>query len=211
MKSAVFFFVLIALAGCKSKPIVQTYSLQTLPAVGTIATAGIGERLLIQGDARTVDGIVIPIDATIGDFVVQKGTYPIGAKNDEYRTFVSVEMTKQGRQVKRGQLHLFEKDKETKILCVSRKVCAEVNYTIGESTNYSPSTMQQTLLYSGKIGSKITLSYREFKNEFARSAFSNDVAYDLTESTVLGYKGARLEVIKATNTEITYKVIAGFN
>jgi hypothetical protein len=211
MKSIAILVVLLAVVGCKSKPIVPAYSLQTLPTVGTIATAGIGERLLIQGDALTVEGIVIPADAIIGEFVVRKGTYPIGAKNDEYRTFVGVEMTKQGRIIKRGQIHLFNKDNGSKTLCIGRRTCADVDYAIGKSTTYSPSSMQQTLLYSGKIGNKITLSYREFKNELARSAFSNDVAYDLTESKVLGYKGARLEVINATNTEITYKVIAGFN
>jgi hypothetical protein len=82
---------------------------------------------------------------------------------------------------------------------------------MGKATSYAPSRTQKTLIYSGKIGDRITLGYREFKNDIARPAFSNDVAYDLSESTVLGYKGARLEVLKATNTEITYKVIAGFN
>ena len=44
----------------------------------------------------------------------------------------------------------------------------------------------------------------------ARSAYSNNVDYDLAESTIVGYKGARLEVVKATNTELTYRVLSGF-
>lgn len=213
MKKMVCLFALMALVGCRTKPILvtPTYSLQTIPTVGTVATAGIGERLIIQGDASTVDAIVIPEDFAIGEFVIRRGSYPIGSANEEYRAFVGVEMTKKGRLVKRGQVYLFDKDKGSNSVCISRKLCTNVKYTMGKSTSYAPSRAQQTLLYSGKIGNRITLGYREFKDEIARPAFSNDVAYDLTESTVLGYKGARLEVINATNTEITYKVIAGFN
>lgn len=71
-------------------------------------------------------------------------------------------------------------------------------------------SLQQTLLYNGKIGNRITLAYRELQNNIARPAFSNSVEYDLSESNVIGYKGARLEIIKATNTEITYRILSDF-
>lgn len=74
----------------------------------------------------------------------------------------------------------------------------------------SANHFQQTLIYSGKIGNRITIGYRESSGSMARPAFSNDVSYDLSESRIVGYKGARLEVIDATNTEITYKVLNGF-
>ncbi len=69
----------------------------------------------------------------------------------------------------------------------------------------------QSLIYSGKVGNKIKLGYREFSNNLARPAFSNDVEYDLTESTIVGYKGARIEVIEATNQYIKYQVLQSFN
>lgn len=71
-------------------------------------------------------------------------------------------------------------------------------------------SFQQTLIYSGRIGDRITLGYREFSNNMARPAFNNDVEYDLNESKIVGYKGARVEVIKATNQEIKYKVLSNF-
>ena len=43
------------------------------------------------------------------------------------------------------------------------------------------------------------------------SAFNNDVEYDLRESSVIGYKGARIEVVEATNEHIKYKVIQNFS
>ena len=61
------------------------------------------------------------------------------------------------------------------------------------------------------MGNKINIGYREFSSNSARPAFNNDVEYDLNESKQIGYKGALLEVIKATNQDITYKVLKNFN
>ena len=72
-------------------------------------------------------------------------------------------------------------------------------------------SFQQTLIYSGKVGNKINIGYREFSNNNARPAFNNNVEYDLSESKVIGYKGAQLEVIEATNQAIKYRVIRNFN
>jgi hypothetical protein len=70
---------------------------------------------------------------------------------------------------------------------------------------------QQALIYSGRVGDKIKVGYRESSNNFARPAFNNDVEYDLGESRVIGYKGARIEVLEATNEYIKYRVIRNFN
>jgi hypothetical protein len=71
-------------------------------------------------------------------------------------------------------------------------------------------SFQQTLIYSGRVGNKINVSYREFSNNTARPAFNNDVEYDLSSSNTIGYKGALIEVIKADNSSITYKLIRNF-
>ena len=49
--------------------------------------------------------------------------------------------------------------------------------------------------------------YREFFDNIARPAFSQEYKYDLSKGTSIGYRGARFEIIKATNTELVYKVI----
>ena len=72
-------------------------------------------------------------------------------------------------------------------------------------------SFQQTLIYSGRVGNKINIAYREFSNNLARPAFNNNVEYDLSESRVIGYKGAELEVLEATNQAIKFKVIRNFN
>jgi hypothetical protein len=74
----------------------------------------------------------------------------------------------------------------------------------------SPDSFQQTLIYSGKVGNKVNIGYREFSGNMARPAFSNNVEYDLSESSLIGYKGAKLEVIEANNQFVRYRVIDSF-
>ena len=61
------------------------------------------------------------------------------------------------------------------------------------------------------MGTKVNIGYREFSASLARPAFNNNVEYDLSESRVVGYKGAQLEILEATNQHIKYKVLRNFN
>jgi hypothetical protein len=68
----------------------------------------------------------------------------------------------------------------------------------------------QELVYNGKTGEIARFKYREFMNDIARPAFDQDVQYDLRDGNIVGFKGARIEVIEATNISIKYKVLAHF-
>lgn len=69
-------------------------------------------------------------------------------------------------------------------------------------------SFRRELVYSGGSGSTINLLYREFSNDMARPAFSQELRYDLTQSRIIGYRGARFELLRTDNTGITYKVIS---
>lgn len=45
-----------------------------------------------------------------------------------------------------------------------------------------------------------------------RPAFTQDIEYELNKNntTIIGFKGLRIEVIKATNLDITYKIIQDY-
>jgi hypothetical protein len=53
----------------------------------------------------------------------------------------------------------------------------------------------------------MTIQYREFKNDIARPAFTQEIKYDLSQGKEIGYTGSRFEIIRATNTELVYKVL----
>lgn len=67
------------------------------------------------------------------------------------------------------------------------------------------------IVYSGKVGNNIKAIYREYYMEkgksFARPAFSQELSYNLAESKVIAYKSIRIEIIKANNSSIRFKVI----
>jgi hypothetical protein len=68
----------------------------------------------------------------------------------------------------------------------------------------------QELIYNGRAGDSAKFLYRELANSVLRAPFSQEVQYDLKESKVIGFKGARIEVIDASNTRLKYKVISNF-
>lgn len=70
------------------------------------------------------------------------------------------------------------------------------------------SGFRRELVYSGTSQGAISLLYREFVNDTARPAFAQELKYDAAKGTVIGFQGARLEVIEANNTSIKYRVIA---
>ena len=71
--------------------------------------------------------------------------------------------------------------------------------------------LKQEFIYNGKVGNAIKFSYREFVDDLARPAFTQDLQYDLTESKVIGFRGLRIEILSATNTKIEYKVLTHFD
>jgi hypothetical protein len=70
---------------------------------------------------------------------------------------------------------------------------------------------KQEFIFNGKVGNNLKFVYREYINDMAKPAFNQDLQYDLNESNVVGFKGLRLEIIKATNTNIEYKILSSFS
>lgn len=71
-----------------------------------------------------------------------------------------------------------------------------------------PDSFKYIALYQGKVGNKIKVSYREFIENMARPAFTQDIEYELNEGkpTTIGFKGLRIDIIEASNMNVKYKV-----
>jgi hypothetical protein len=70
--------------------------------------------------------------------------------------------------------------------------------------------LRQEFIYNGKINTGLKFTYREFSNDLARPAFTQDLQYDLSEGNIVGFRGLRIEIINAQNTKIKYRVINYF-
>ena len=71
-------------------------------------------------------------------------------------------------------------------------------------------SFSQELIYNGCLGNAVKFLYREFIGDIIRAPFTQEIQYDLNESKIIGFKGARIEIVEATNMNLTYIVRKGF-
>jgi hypothetical protein len=69
---------------------------------------------------------------------------------------------------------------------------------------------RQELIYNGRTGDSVKFLYRELAGGLQRMPFQQEVQYDINSDSVIGFKGARVEVHEATNTSIMYTVKQSF-
>lgn len=87
----------------------------------------------------------------------------------------------------------------------------ELREEIVESATRGEGTFE--ILYQGVGGGVLRLAYREYTgDELARPAFAQEVTYDLTPEgpTEILFKGARISILSAGNTELRYRVESPF-
>lgn len=192
------------------------------PPLNQVVTAEVGDTMLRQGKYVETDAIYLSQDVKVGLFGAYRFSpgYYLREGEDSKNEFYHPEPGPEGGRVDKAALAdpfktmLISKTEPTVcgVSVFGAKVCEKnISFRRLRRPALTADGFQQTLLYSGRIGNKINISYREFSNDIARPAFNNDVEYDLSESTTIGYKGAEIEIIEATNRMIKYRVIRNFN
>jgi hypothetical protein len=190
------------------------------PPIGTVNTSTVGDVMLRQGKYKEHDAIFVGSQANAGwAYTLYPGYYLKQGENDGSEFFYPGGGDEAGRVGKSWIADPWKSvmtKKDSTDLCMVTVLNA---YACSSGQQFekrkkpvlSQDSFQQTLIYSGRVGNKINIGYREFSNSLARPAFNNNVEYDLSESNLIGYKGAQLEIIEATNQLIKYKVLRNFN
>jgi len=219
-KIAYFLLLSIVLTGCASAPrnYVPEMKERNYPSIGEVVIAEIGEEMLVQGFTVKTKALNLLQEGKIWAYTITPGFFKKVGEDSRHEYFSPKIETGSGtiRPIS-GQPDFsasIKLNKQTNETCIIRPtdatVCGKLVFDFVDLSVSHPKNFQQTLIYSGKKGEIMTLSYREFINDTARPAFYNDVDYDLSESSTIGYKGARIDVIEANNTQIKYKVEKGF-
>ncbi len=87
-----------------------------------------------------------------------------------------------------------------------------VELDAGDLSRVGATKVRAEILYQGAAGGVLRLLYREYSNDMARPAFSQELTYDLGElPMVVAVKGARIEVLEAGNAGIRYRILSGFD
>lgn len=74
-----------------------------------------------------------------------------------------------------------------------------------------PESFKRELTYLGVSQNTISVAYREFKGDMIRPAFSQELKFDLSQGDVIGFRGSRFQIIKASNIGLRYKLIKPFD
>ena len=221
----------IALVSCSGTPAPNYIPISksvSFPALGVESEAALGEDMVRQGIYTETDGVEYKKENNIKGYKLSAGFYPQISEDNKY-TYHSFGIRKsqdgsgyiiQAKDIFGIPLGIPESirvsktKQETCIIAggLARPICdTEVAFQRVKHPALSERDFQQTLIYSGRVGNKIKIGYRESSGGYARNAFSNEAEYDLSTSSEIGYRGARLKIISADNSKIRYVVTSNFN
>jgi hypothetical protein len=198
---------------------------KSYPELNVVTTTYIGDDMVRQGNTKIMDAISFPVVTQVNRFwhsyIIDAGDYPkLG--EDKNHLFFAAKSINGNAIVKSLSVPAppigirVSKDSSKNEVCISFPAGTDFcesnkQFTYKKVSVTSQDGFQQTLIYNGKVGNKINIGYREFNNDMARPAFSNNAEYDLSRSKIIRYKGAVIEIQQATNQYIKYKVISNFN
>lgn len=221
-KKTIAVIALAALAGCVSPKYNYLPAVSNVaePPVGSVNTARIGDKLLAYGTFAESEGIRVstPIDVGL-HYTINQGLF-VKVGQDAQSDFVKPATGSAGGSINKGMLadpwQVIQAYKDGRKICVvtvfNASTCtADGRFEYVKIAADDQLNFQQTLIYSGRVGDKIKLGYREFSNSQARPAFNNEVEYDLSQSTQIGYKGAKLKILEANNEFVRYEVLKNFD
>jgi len=217
--------IITALSGCKSTPSPIVWTKMVTPLVGAETTTFLGENLITQGHGYYTDVITVGDGSGWGAEFKEAKYYNITGTNEWAASFDSITFeTTSGKLLEeKNTLEYSAKDNEVCITLSSLDInpfqlsncfdSSEISIKKGNKKEFAwrPNKVQQYIEYNGKSGDTLKFTYREFtQGGMARDAFRADFTMDLNDGRTLGYKGARFEVVEATNSSISYKIIKPF-
>lgn len=183
------------------------------PEIGIVTVASLGEHLLEKGQLSTEKRLLLEKSIQGKIWNLKAGEYRALGKKDDKLYFVAHGNVFHSMGGAAEAVSVANNGNASEI-CVhvpmGKTHCYQANFLIIDKEIESQSDFIQTLIYNGKIGNKINISYREFYSGNARPAFYSEVEYDLETSNEIGYKKALIEVLEADNRKIKYKAIRSF-
>lgn len=231
MKSyATIFFASALIAGCATPPPIQPPSIEIVdqPQINFEATAEIGETLLAKAKIYTFDGLELLEQITDNgiarEYIVEPHAMRLERIDQQGNKFYVPssefyyvnDKTFRKRVSPSNAYLVLKSDGSLELqgyydLTTAGKISpSRPNHKIGKIIDRKQPNFRQELIYSGRSGNQIKVTYREYAGDFLRPGFTQDVQYDLGVENIIGFKGVRIQVVEATNTRLKYKVLRSF-
>ena len=217
----------LTLFGCASTtpPTRTSFGSKTvvyIPEIGTQSTVDVGQTILSKAYLTRTPGIKVP--TTVSEVVnspgvtaIQAGAIPLLTVSDsgKYYGDSRATYTMLGATVPSGEragIYVPNDPTQSAVIYhytssykLGKVPVSGIQPTVIET--WGEDSFKRELVYLGVQQNSITIQYREFKNDIARPAFTQEIKYDLSQGKEIGYKGSRFEIVRATNTELVYKVL----
>jgi hypothetical protein len=187
-----------------------------IPELNTISTKEVGDSMYEKINQYVFDTYTVKINQEIlGMEFYDNYDLLVWSQND-YKSICSkkndiclLDTNHNGTFSHYVEIGSYVKNNQPNILPLDK----QVTYKTIQNINYKNDSFKYQALYQGKVGNKIKISFREFNDNMARPAFTQDIEYELESNnpTIIGFKGLRIKVIKVTNQNITYSVIKDYN
>ena len=180
------------------------------PDLNKQTTVYVGEEMLIQGFSIKDKNLHIktPVNGICYD--IPRGMYAMNGEDKKYYFFSAVGVV--GAVLCDPFSGITVPKKTPGKVCVLTMFgvnsCYDATYEIVETETARSDSRQQSLLYSGSEGNQAKFTYIETYG--GKVPFTHDVTYDLNKSSIINYRGARIQLHSATNESVTYTVIQNF-
>lgn len=189
----------------------------TSPAVGDTSTVSVGEKILLDSVGTNSEAIEIKEQERVGiAYTVFPGHFLKQGETDE-AIFYKLSFQQGAARIERqtfGEAYtavMVRKEEGDFCIVTVTNAYACDDEVIFEKSNVqieSDDYLTKTLIYNGKVGNIITIGYEEEGPSTPESR--NVVQYDISESPIINYKSATIEVLRATKSDLKYRVISTF-
>lgn len=215
-------------AACSTvQPLSPTQVLVDRPERGAIAVAELGGVLLERAQSRQYDGIRLESRVEWIDlfgfrkFIIQPGRLAAKDGDDEFIYYYSEQMTSKDpitgiTSPVTGGICIRKGNPDHVRAFVIRGACGIVpdqrpQFTMIQIADSQEKNYHQELIYAGRAGFILRFVYRELSGDHRYPTLEMDFQIDLSEGPTFTFRGARIEVVEATNAKLTYRVDSSFS
>lgn len=222
MKKIIPLLALVFVYGCSSLPPSQKFAVEdkSFPPLNVATTEELGDTLVSYLRATTApsyrvvgrpDRLTAYNPSFVGNTVMKPisdgkrfDVYRITGQNGGYSNVICHDKVKDRWQVA-GDFGC------EKLVIDPNRIFPEGSFEPAIYVDITQPNFRQELIYNGKVDNVVRFLYRELAGGYMRDAFTQEIQYDLDEGSEIGFKGARLKVLNATNRSITYEVSKHFD
>lgn len=227
-KSAIVITTLSVLLGaCASvSPLSPSRAAIDSPAIGQTTVAELGGVVVERGQSSRYDGLMLDNEISWFDlfrlrkFVLESGPLVAREADETFVYYYSEKLSYRdlasgiGSPVT-GGLCIRKDDPHQARAFVVKGVCGVVpdqrpRFTRLSFPDARAQNLRRELIYGGRSGSSLSFVYRELNDDRPTPTFSMDFRVDLSEGMTFGFRGARIEVVDASNVALTYRVVETF-